>query len=265
LHSRFAMPCFTCCLLGVILAPCPGAPAQAETRWPDERAAAPFVLHADFSLDEHLGLVQETARLQQDLQDTLGLQPSDEPIHLLLFERKSTYQKYLGLHFKDLPFRRAMFIKTDGPGMVFAYQNADFDEDVRHECTHALLHSALPMVPLWLDEGLAEYFEVPPEQRVARHPYLGRVRWMIRLRGTPQLETLEELDSIHQMQQADYRDAWAWVHFMIHGPPAAQQVLREYLADVQAHKPPEKISTRLRRSIPRLDDQVSDHFIHWKP
>ncbi|GIT30210.1 MAG: hypothetical protein Ct9H300mP1_22560 [Planctomycetaceae bacterium] len=35
-----------------------------------------------------------------------------------------------------------------------------FPEDLRHEFTHGVLHSSLKRVPLWLDEGLAEYFEV---------------------------------------------------------------------------------------------------------
>ena len=34
-----------------------------------------------------------------------------------------------------------------------------FEADLRHECTHALLHAALPYVPLWLDEGLASLYE----------------------------------------------------------------------------------------------------------
>ena len=31
-----------------------------------------------------------------------------------------------------------------------SYRGKDFETDVRHECTHALLNASLPMVPLWL-------------------------------------------------------------------------------------------------------------------
>ena len=55
-------------------------------------------------------------------------------------------------------------MKGRGPGKVFAYKSKALPVDVRHEGTHGLLHAALPMVPLWLDEGLAEYFEVPGRQ-----------------------------------------------------------------------------------------------------
>jgi hypothetical protein len=66
--------------------------------------------------------------------------------------------------------------------MVFAYRGEDFETDLRHECTHALLNAALPVVPLWLDEGLAEYFEVLPQSAIARKPAssergVGRPAW----------------------------------------------------------------------------------------
>ena len=53
-----------------------------------------------------------------------------------------------------------------------AYRNPEFGNDLRHECTHALLHAVLPAVPLWLDEGLAKYFEVQRASRAYGHPYL---------------------------------------------------------------------------------------------
>ena len=45
--------------------------------------------------------------------------------------------------------------------MVYTYWGNRIQQDLRHELTHAILHSVLKDVPLWLDEGLAEYFEVP--------------------------------------------------------------------------------------------------------
>ncbi len=236
----------------------------AEPRWPDERAALPFVLHADFSLDGQRGLVDQMARLQQDLNSTLGVQPSRENIHLFLFQHRSTYQEYIKQHFVDLPYRRALFIKERGPGMVFAYRHDDFETDVRHESTHALLHGALPMVPLWLDEGLAEYFEVPAPKRAYDNDHLGKMRWYARFGQIPKIERLEQIETLNGMGQTEYREAWALVHFMIHGPPEAGEELRAYLADIQAHAPPGILSQRLRRRIPDLDRQLSNHLRSWK-
>ena len=239
-------------------------PAPAAGRWPDERAVGPFVCHADFSLAEYADLLGQMASLQEDLKRTLDIQPPREPIHLFLFDRKGTYQKYIQAYFPNVPFRRALYIKQRGPGMVFAYQSGDFVTDVRHESTHALLHAAMPMVPLWLDEGLAEYFEVPLEMRAYEHPHLAKVRWAARFGQIPKLEHLDSIQTLDRMGKNEYRDAWAWVHFMLHGSPQAHRELRRYLEDIQAHAPPGSLVDRLRRVLPQLDREFADHFRNWK-
>lgn len=240
-------------------------PLEASNRWPDERAAGPFICHADFSLEEHTGLLVEMSRLQRDLNRSLKIQAPTERIHLFLFRRKSTYQKYVKQYFPTVPTRRALFIKERGPGMVFAYRSDDFEEDVRHESTHALLHASLPLVPLWLDEGLAEYFEVVQQERAYGHSHLSSVRWAARFGQSPKIESLEQLRDLSEMGQTQYRHAWAWVHFMLHGPEEAKEELVRYLADIQAHTPPGHLSRRLRARLPRLEVQFREHFRNWKP
>jgi len=131
---------------------------------------------------------------------------------------------------------------------------------VRHECTHALLHAWLPSVPLWLDEGLAEYFEAPREQRAAENPHHATLKNMIRGGQMPQLVELEEITELADMGRDEYRDAWAWVHFALHGPPSARAELLRYLADLEAGGDPGRLSDRLRRKIPELDRRLAEHF-----
>lgn len=231
--------------------------------WPDEYRAGPFVCHADFALAEHRNLLNALPRLQRDLVTQVGIVASQEPIHLFLFHRKSTYQAYLKQYFPDVPSRKALFIKGRGPGMVFAYRGEDFETDVRHECTHALLNAALPMVPLWLDEGLAEYFEVPAAQRANANPHLKYVRFNALLVQVPKLESLEQLSGLSEMNRTKYRHAWAWIHFMLHGPPEAREELSRYLADIRALTPPGKLSRRLRHRMPNLERRFAEHFKQW--
>ena len=252
------------CWLWVVALSVPGV-LQAESWWPDERTAGPFLCHADFPLKAHENLLEELARLQRDLVRTLGIAESREPIHLHLFERKATYDSYLRLHFPEVPSRRALFIKERGPGMVFAYRTSEFEIDVRHEGTHALLHADLAMVPLWLDEGLAEYFEVPYDERAFYHPHLRNVKWSVRLGQVPRIERLEQLHTLEQMGPREYGQAWAWVHFMLHGSPIAQEELVRYLADIRAHTPPGQLSERLNRRLPDLNQKFVEHFRQWKP
>jgi hypothetical protein len=163
-----------------------------------------------------------------------------------------------------VPERRALYVKGNGPGKVFVYRHAETEIDVRHEGTHALLHAALPMVPLWLDEGLAEYFEVPPGERAYDNPHRAALGWNLRLGSVAGLKRLEAKRDLAEMSAADYRHAWAWVHFMLHGPPAARRELMAYLADIQARTPPGELSQRLERRVGEPDQRLVQHFKSWK-
>ncbi len=239
--------------------PCSG-PAFGDHQWPDQRQVGPLLCHADFPLDKYLPFFQEIAELQTDLVATLGVGKTREYIHLYLFSKRSTYQRYLREHFPGVPYRRALFVKGHGPGMVFAYASGDFQVDLRHECTHALLHGSLPMVPLWLDEGLAEYFEMPVDQRQQGSPHAGTVRRAALFRRVADVQSLEAISGIDRMSGRDYRHAWSWVHFMLHGPAVAGDELRSFLGDIQDHVPPGRLSDRLSRKIPDLNREFVRHF-----
>jgi hypothetical protein len=235
----------------------------AGDRWPDERAAGPFVCHADFSLKPYEVLLSELMRLQDDVMRELGVPANREAVHVYLFARPSTYKRYLAHYFPQAPTRRALFVKERGPGMVFAYRSDDLAIDIRHEGTHALLHGVLPMVPLWLDEGLAEYFEVPPEERAHGNPHLTEIRRALWVKVPPRLEQLEQLERLEEMGPAQYRDAWAWVHFMLHGPPEAREELTGTLRNIAALAPPGHLSERLRRRMPDVEHRFAAHFQSW--
>jgi len=234
-------------------------PCRAE-HWVDVRVAGPFVVRADFPLAGLEGLLAELARLQTDLGRSWGLQAPSEYIELYLFQSEQTYRNYVSRRFPGVPYRRALFVKNEGPGKVLVHKNPEFAVDIRHECTHALLHSTLPMVPLWLDEGLAEYFELPPSQRAWDSPYLKSVKWAVRFGMIPSLEKLEQETDFSKLGRNDYRNSWAWVHFMLHGPTEARHELVRFLADLQAHSPPGTLGQRLARRLPNVQSQLADHF-----
>lgn len=237
---------------------------RGANRWPDERVVGPFVFHADFSLQEYRQLLGEMADLQKHLVDLLEIKASKETIHLYLFARQTTYKGYVKQYFPQAPNRRALFVKGRGPGIVLVYRNRDFQIDLRHESTHAILHSTLPRVPLWLDEGLAEYFEVSPSRRAIENPHHGAIQRRARDGSLGRMESLEAIGDINKMGQKEYQQAWAWVHFMLHGPPAAREELVRYLHDLESRTSAGRLSERLRRRIPNLQQRFTEHFLAVK-
>jgi hypothetical protein len=239
--------------------------AVRAAEWPDRQQIGRISYFADFSLASSYDLVRESESLQSQVPLQLALAGSDEPIRVFLFHDQRTYRRYLQHYFPDIPTRRAIYIKQRGPGMVFAYQSRDLAVDLRHETTHAVLHTLLPMVPLWLDEGLAEYFEVPSPLRYAGNPHLKPVQRNLRRQRFPELARLESLHDLAQMDADAYRDAWSWAHFLIHGPGEARDEFHRYLMDLQAHVPPGQLSDRLRASLPRLRSLFVQHFQTLEP
>ncbi len=234
--------------------------------WIDSRQVGPFIIQATFPLGPYEKLFAELPDLQRELIRTLGISPAKDPIYVYLFSTTESYRAYMQQHFPKVPYRSALFVLDSGSPSVYTFRKADLDIDLRHECTHALLHAALPVVPLWLDEGIAKYFEVPASQRAFDHPYFDDLKWKwsLRLGMIRTIESLEERDDLSQMDGADYRYSWAWVHFMLHGPEAAHRTLVQYLACYQQATPPGKLSVRLAEAVPNPTEQMIQHFKHWQ-
>jgi hypothetical protein len=218
-------------------------------------------VYAEFPLREMETLLNDLHRLPDDLWQALRLPPSEEVVEVYLFGTRNSYERYIAANAPDAPRqRRALFVRRSGSSRVFAYRSRHMEIDVRHECTHALLHATLPMVPLWLDEGLATYFEVAPDTRARGNPSLQRAVWDVRLGRMASLTSLEKLASVGSFSAEDYRAALAWVHFMLHGPQEAHAELIAFLADIRARQPPGSLYARLQQRLPNLDSRFAEHI-----
>jgi hypothetical protein len=241
-----------------------GSFAQAD--WIDEKTSGLFTFRSEFVLSEKTTatLVREVALLQSDVLDTLSLEPTNLPIEVNLFSNRNTYRQYLLPRVPQGVNRTALFVQGTDMGRVYVYRHASYDVDVRHESTHAVLHNALPYVPIWLDEGLAEYFEVSASLRSKGNPHLGPLRRSTFFGWKPNLERLETNKDIADMSADDYREAWAWVHFMLHGPDAAQQVLKAHLQVIHNGDVAGPLHKRLFVAIPDANRALVHHLRAWK-
>ncbi len=233
-------------------------------QWADERTIGPFNCYADFSLEKYTPLLEAVAGLQQDLTKMLRVGKPQSPIEIYLFQDKKSYRRFTMHFFPKAPLRRAMFVKRRSQCMVFAFLSSQLAGDLRHECTHAMLHSSLPFVPIWLDEGLAEYFELSKRERVYDNPYLRQVKLRRWFGSATKIEQLERIRQPADMDSGEYRDSWAWVHFMLHGSEAAHDELVAFLADIANESPPGQLSERLHRRIPGLHQTFTQHLKTWK-
>jgi hypothetical protein len=205
-----------------------------------------LIVHSDFELPADHRLIRELTAERDDVYRTLNLEPSNEPIEVYLFRDPERYQEYLLRNFPNVPSRRAFFLETDTRLAVYAHWSDRVAEDLRHEVAHGYLHAALPSLPLWLDEGLAEYFEVPRGQSGLNRPHVdlladmaGHENWR------PNLARLEKLSDAAQLDQRDYAESWAWVYFFLNSPPERREILTNYVAELRMRGAGEPLSARL--------------------
>jgi hypothetical protein len=219
-----------------------------------------LVLHSDFPLAIHHRLIEELILRRADLCRYTALPVSDEPIDVYLFDGDEEFSTFQRAHYPQLPVRRAFFVETDTRLTVYARWGEHISEDLRHEVTHGYLHAVVPNLPLWLDEGLAEFFETPRGRQGLNEQHLAWFRTQL-AQGAwrPNLVRLEQLPPAGDMNQADYAEAWAWVHFLLQSQPARLDVLRAYLADLRQEAQAEAISARLGRLGGDLGSAVIDH------
>ncbi len=202
-------------------------------RWSDPLApvhpsGGQLVLHGSVPRT-HQPLVEELVALRQEVLEALGVPGSQRPIHIYLFPSQAQLDAFRQSRFPHFPARRAFFVQSDEDLRVYAAWGPRVAEDLRHEVVHGYLHSVLPQIPLWLDEGLAEYFETP---RPARGLHLAHAHLLaehLALGWKPNLTRLEQLSSAAQMNQRDYAESWAWVHFLLHSTPQRRQMFQSYM------------------------------------
>jgi hypothetical protein len=235
-------------LLAVLLLGGCAGPLASRLRLPDRDTLVrdQLAIHSDFSVAAHHRLFEELTAQRADLCRRLALPCSDEPIHVYLFESAERFDGFIKLHYPQFPDRRAFFVETDAKLAIYVRWGDRMADDLRHEVTHGYLHAVVQNMPLWLDEGIAKYYEVSRGQRGVNRPLLDRTIAKIeREHWQPDLRRLEQSSPTYNMTQDDYAEAWAWTHFLMESRPETLDVLRKYLAELRRDGVATPLSVRL--------------------
>lgn len=133
--------------------------------------------------------------------------------------------------------------------IAFAHaSDAERGRVLMHELAHLVVSNSGQDVPVWLHEGLAEYYSTIAISTTGEHVLIGSLiqRHLNRLRGT-KLLTLEELLTITAQsplynegtrQSVFYAQAWALAHMLHNGQPKRVAELNAYVERVSAGMEP---------------------------
>ncbi len=215
-----------------------------------------LLIMSDMRLGRDHPLVTDLISLRKQVADTLNLPLNGRQVVVYLFGNETQYRQYISAAYPELPHRRAYFVGTPERLAVYTFWGERIQEDLRHEFTHGLLHASLKSVPLWLDEGIAEYFEViGPVAGGVNSGYASDLTQAVSNGWRPDMQRLEQLVEVAHMQRTDYQESWGWVHFMLNSSPDSRQLLLDYVQDLRADPDPGPLSVRLAGELPLYDER----------
>ena len=241
IQTRGVLRCFCLILLLAAVAGCTVAWTNRAVL--PERFSAirqPIAIHSDVEIPGSDGLLDELAAEQRELCRRLGLPALREQVDVYVFDGEDKLRKFMQTSHPTFPDRRAFFVETETELAIYVQGGERLATDLRHEMTHAYLHSAMAnLLPLWLDEGLAKYFEIPPGQHGLNRQYVQQIADAMQQGAWhPNLRRLEQLDPTGDMSQADYVESWAWVHYPLESQPpqadSAAAASRRFAAETAA-------------------------------
>jgi hypothetical protein len=118
------------------------------------------------------------------------------------------------------------------------------DRVIFHEYAHMILANAVARVPLWLNEGLAEFYSTFALMNDGRRAQIGRPipEHLLALNGSVRvpLGALLKVDHASPLYNEGnrasefYAESWALTHMLLNGEPSRVNELTEYLRRVSA-------------------------------
>lgn len=231
-------------------------------RWVTQERMGKLEIFGEVQLNADV-IQQQLESVRTELKSRLQVGGDNATVQVVVFSSRDSYRRYVGQQIPEAVNRRAIFYKNDELYQIYTFRHADLLTDLRHEYTHALLHQSLPFVPLWIDEGLAEYFEELPAAR-SGSGRLRAMRWKCRTGWKPGLADLERIPDAASMDSDDYRNSWAWIHFLLHDSEASRAQLASYLAAISAGEAPGRFSEWLNRRDPPVLTRVGSYFRRFR-
>ncbi|HEX9943613.1 MAG TPA: tetratricopeptide repeat protein [Thermoanaerobaculia bacterium] len=247
-------------------------PRKEKENWIELRTA-------NFTLFSNAGEAQ-ARRIGADLErlrDALAqLSPglvlnSPSPTYIFVFRNAASFQPYLRTYNGQPLSSAGYFLSRQLANYVAINGDRRGDEKgiIYHEYLHYVLHNNYASLPLWLHEGLAEYystFDVGKDEARIGLPIAEHVTWLRQNPPLP-LSTLFAVDerspeyNESSRRGVFYAESWALVHYLISGNPERRRQASEYLRLAQAGTPPAQLFAQAFGTDPALLERELRNYI----
>lgn len=227
-------------LLTVLWCGCVAGQASAESRW--------TILHSESMIvigDRSANTLREVALELEQFRAVLGRLSSNgqpaptAPTMVYVFGSRKAFEPFIPLH-NGRPASLGGYFQRNVDTNTIALSTEGFADDaplVFHEYSHLLVGTAVRSIPIWLNEGLAEYystFRLTPGATgatiglaIARHVQLLRERF-IPLSQLLTVDRTSELYNEGERRSIFYAESWALTHYLMTELPSGRTLINQY-------------------------------------
>jgi tetratricopeptide (TPR) repeat protein len=228
-------------------APVRSLPRQKE-EWIEVRSAN-FTLYSNAGARNTTRIGADLERLRTALSQLMpGLALSSPyPTSIFVFKSSSAFAPYQRTY-EGKPLRVGGYFMSRELGNYVAIDGnpkGDGTGIIYHEYLHYVLRNNYATLPLWLNEGLAEYystFEVVEGEAKIGLPIVDHIRWLRGNKMMP-LTALLAIDESspayneNERRGGFYAQSWALVHYLVAGSPERLEQAVRYLKLLQDGEP----------------------------
>jgi hypothetical protein len=204
----------------------------------------------------------------------LRVDPSG-PIIILAAQDEKTFNALTpsAWHQKGQMMRTGLFLRGPEKNYVLLRLNAGDDDPYHvlyHEYAHLLMGESFPHIPLWLDEGLAEFFgnsDIHEKDVLLGKPSAADI-FLLRHNKLLPLATLFAVDhsSPYYNEQSKgsifYAESWALTHYFMvgSGKDESKKSLDDFLAFLREGVDPATATTRAFGDLNLLQEQLAEYI-----
>jgi Tfp pilus assembly protein PilF len=259
-------------LLSLSLAACA---AHAAIPFPSERErwlelrADEFTIYSNASEGKTVAIATELLRMRDALGRLTRLAVrSPLPTQVFVFTNERSFAPY-----RDAAMQRknayvsGIFLGGENGNLILiqADASAGVDRVVFHELTHYFVKNMLRGLPLWFNEGLAEYYstfatagtEVSLGKPIAEHVHWLRSKPLIPLREL--FATTEDSPTYNETarQGVFYAQSWALVHYLLRGSEERGAQLTTFLGQLNAGRSiDDAFAASFKLTYAQLEDEL---------
>jgi tetratricopeptide (TPR) repeat protein len=251
------------------------ADASAETRWTMVRTPGLTVLG-----DQSAGSLRRIATEMEQFRAVVGtLFPKAErplalPTMVFVFGERKDAQPFVPLGAGGKPAQVAGYFSRGQDMNTILMSLEGVDEAsliVYHEYTHLLIGSAVRSIPVWLNEGLAEYYSTYTLASGGRSADIGRpiARHiaLLRERYTPLADLIavdrtSDLYNEGQRRSIFYAQSWALVHYLMAEMKGGPAAINRYASAIASGATPNDAFREAFGATPKAFDAQLRAYVH---